>query len=435
MGTALSRVLRASLNRTVAESWSSARTSIADEHKTTMDLLASNPDLKVYGFTSQLGHLDWAPATVDEQRGLLKAHLVGRRSTLPAELFALVSAVKAEQLSHGGTGIAADVYDAVLAAVEHPVTASGAWKDSYSSADVVPAAWWANETLQQHQVAASPGMTISLINGHFVSTAYAVAALVRSIDALAWSLAAISAYAARPSHPHGSSLEDDILRVVEQADLSRDGADTQAPVSLRDLAIFVRPVARSLTAVADAIEERLAHPSGNPLIVTVGGPPVSQGSFLDFNLTFAVTQLEQCVALLVGGLQRLVAHLCAAALEKSPDAQQWVQPPKISRAVVEQMLLDIGTLPANFTGNESDGIEDVWDLSLPTVLRLGRSLGYLQDQRDLLSGLGGEIFDADQTSAVAYAIAEAAIADLLDTSPHAVRNLASSSSAFFGERQ
>lgn len=434
METALSRVLRAGLDGSVAEAWSSARASIADEHKRTMDLLAANPDLKVYGFTSQLGHLDWAPASVDEQWGLLKAHLVGRRGTIPAELFALISAVKAEQLSHGGTGIAADAYDAVLAAVEHPVTADGAWKDSYSSADVVPAAWWANETLQQHQVSASPGMTISLINGHFVSTAYAVAALVRAIDALGWSLAAIAQQAARPSHPVDAGLEQEIFRIVERSATSRGAAATQAPVSLRDLGVFVRPVVRSLTAVAQSIEERLAHPSGNPIIVSADGPPVSQGSFLDFNLTFAVTQLEQCVALLVGGLQRLVAHLCAAALEKSPDAQQWVQPPKISRAIVEQMLLDIGTLPANFTGNESDGIEDVWDLSLPTVLRLGRSLAYLQDQRDVLTDLDPQVFDAGQASAVAEQITEALLDRLLSTSADAVGDLAASASTFFGER-
>ncbi len=368
---AIARVV-GSLGGRRPDAWTDAQTVVERERVAVETVLADPRHTPIYGFDTLLGQLDGIRSPGGEE--LLAAHLLGPRARLDGEALRLISACKAEQLSHGGSGIAPEVFRQVARSALTPLPdAEGAWTASYGCGDVVPAAWWAAAVRGDgfEIDLAAPGTVITLINGHFVSTAAALIAAGRLVHAGERLLAR-----------HRALVHDESVW---------PHAGRQRPVSIRDVAPIEHAWRSGVTALGDAIERRLEGPSVNPLFAaTVAGVEArSQSGFLDFTLTMALTGGLQLAALGAALAQRLVAHLSAAALARDPDAAA-VQPPKVA-AAIGHALRSATAVPLDFGGAESDGVEDLQDLSLLTALRLVEATERLDEALALLDGaLGGD---------------------------------------------
>jgi hypothetical protein len=93
----------------------------------------------------------------------------------------------------------------------------------------------------------------------------------------------------------------------------------------------------------------------------------------------------------MGAVHRFTQQMSEEIQSQSVDPlQRAVQPPKISRAILEGARLRLGNLPLSFTGVESGGVEDVWDLSLSTTRILtdliAEANSQFQPLRDLTGG-------------------------------------------------
>ena len=375
MRPSLARVLSASGSTSVPEEWIDAAARISGERAAIETLLAHDPSPHIYGFTTLLGQLDTQREEKVDQTELLKAHLVGTQRDAPAEFVALVTRCKIEQLHHGGSGVHPDTYLALLRLdTVAGVAARGAWLSSYGAGDVVPAAWWIDNVIPSAARAnLRQGDLIALLNGNFYSTALGVTAAMSAVEVLG----SFVARAARLcSYPRSGPTRGGALLSPELGDYfarnarSHPSDQPQLPISLRDADAYLVPIAVAVAAVGEALERRLAVSSANPLFdVTGDGVKVeSQSGFLDVTLTLALTNLAQAIHLAMRATQRFIVHASETRIEKngSPDVHR-VQPPKAAMAIVERAGLVGGQLPLQFTGSDSDGIEDLRDLSLLTA--------------------------------------------------------------------
>lgn len=353
--------------------WQEAADRLASERNGVEALLESG--VPVYGFTTYLGQLDRyaAPRDSSLEAELLQAHLVGPLSVLPASSVRLVTACKLEQLSHGGSGIDPTTFDSLLAqfAQEPDTGALGCWS-SYGAGDVVPAAWWLNSLSAKGAMTLDHrGDVITLINGSFLSTALALEAALSFADFAGSLLALLGAHAY--SGRLDSGWEPDALAAWLNLRVPPAGSATpQLPLSVRDIEPIGRAFFNAIARLRDAIDARLSSPSANPLFVSKEGATValSQNSYLDFDLTFALTNARQACMLGLGALQRLAHHLSMTLQSASPIPQQFlIQPPKILSAMLIEAQLTCA-VPSVFTGDDSEGIEDLHDLSLMTARSL-----------------------------------------------------------------
>ena len=353
--------------------WSAVHERIAVE-RTQVDE-AIDEGMEAYGFTTLLGHLaDGAmPPGRDDyastQRALLEAHCIdsGVPRVEDRAITRLVAACKAQQLSHGGTGISAEAFAGIIRMLEsddRPIPLPLLY--SYSSGDVIPAAWFVRTLLERRHIdMLRRGDLIALLNGNYVSTAVGLLVLLQ------W-----------------SRISRRFVRLQRQ---TRDRLVIEPrllPISLRDLDPIVRQIRTGTRDLVDRLEWRLSVASGNPLFRSGDSGRVevdSQSSFLDFGLTQSLEQISGSVLTLSHLSQRALTHLCTRLEELEPDvAYRYVQAPKASAALLAQARLRITTTPLALLSDSSNGIEDLWDLSLPTALRLLDTLSLLQLQHRLL---------------------------------------------------
>ena len=414
--SAIRRVLTAVLDSSLPDAWAAGAARVESERQSIDRLLTSNPVPQIYGFTTLLGHLDDHRASADDQWTLLDAHLVGTPMPQTPAFGQLLAACKIEQASHGGSGMSPAAFDALRdRAVDTQSDISGAWTASYGAGDVVPGAWLARDLVARRarkQFAA--GDVIALINGHHISTAIALLAAARATHELAAVSAetAILTAASDPSDSDDASDHSDdasraLITLARAAAGERAGASdptAQAPISLRDARPLLEAALAPLRQTVAGIEARLSKPSANPLFT---GQPLrahSQSGFLDLTLTHALTALQQSLHLAAGLWQRFIVLATASAPSDDP-ARALVQPAKVSQAVVERMA-SMAVLPSRFTGTDSEGVEDVRDLSLDTALRVLELVDLCAAIRSLASRVPG--LEAEPPQPFAGAFVEAA---------------------------
>lgn len=385
---ALGRVLRFVESDRPAPEWVGARPKIVAEREAVEALIADAATPPIYGFTTLLGHLDDTRSQAEDQRQLLREHLVGATWTMPGEFLQLVTGCKAEQLHHGGSGIHPATYDRVLGATRIP-DAAGSWLSSYGSGDVVPAAWWCAAALTAHAESLHQGDLIALINGHFYSTAAGVVVAGRLVDTVSEFLGAYAAAAVAGGSEILGHDDPAVGRILSLFPRSRGDQHRQLPVSLRDARVVVRPIVTHLARLFETIAGRLAAPSANPIFGEEDGAvrARSQSSFLDVQLTLEMTNAIQIVQLLCGVTQRLIEHHVSGWA--GPEAK--VQPPKVAKAYLEQAQLLAGVLPSRFTGTDSQGVEDLRDLSLLTAVGALRVTDVLREELALATGVLGPV--------------------------------------------
>lgn len=398
MRAELARVLVAIRSGDPADEWLKAQNTIASQRALVDRHLSTTDRPRVYGFDTLLGPLDSEAAGDDSQLMLLNAHLQGRKGDVGRDTFAAMTAVKLEQLSLGGTGIHPETFTGILNSMAlDDSTYSGAWKDSYSSGDVVPASWWVKNIMDRGLIPClHPGDVIALINGNFVSTAMGV----MTLNSLSRYFAKFLATSAAVVDPGPAQLQaDDVPRRLVEAIWDRKyirplpASDIQRPVSVRDGRLYVGVIAATLRQLSAALSERLSRSSGNPLFVVQPNGALgsmSQASFLGFSLTQAATSAMQALSLCMGAVHRFTQQKSDELQGRSMEPLQYaVQPPKISRAILEEAKLRFGNLPLSFTGVESGGVEDVWDLSLATTGMLADFVTAANSQLQPLQDLNG----------------------------------------------
>ncbi|MET0735907.1 MAG: aromatic amino acid lyase [Microbacterium sp.] len=367
MGTALA----AATGERVDTTPDLARKTISAERMAVEEFLARGGH--AYGFTTRLGHLDDDAADAEAAEGFLADHLVGETFAIDAAAVRLMTTVKLAQLGHGGSGISVSLFDALR---DHLTTAGdaveGAWLSSYGAGDVVPAAWWLRAVISGTDVRLARGDFIAAVNGNFISTAVAILAAVRAVDAFAEYLAML------PPRPDGaraprSSAAREVLEVLPPR-AAGDRTNVQSAVSGRDSTPFVTAVASSIAAAASAIEDRLDGPSANPLLHLAGGEArfTSQNGFLDFGVTTAMAGIGQTAVMAVGHVQRLVE-----ARAQAEGSSALVQAPKIAEALVVRAAAQAA--PRRFSGALSQGVEDMFDASLIGAVSALHSTALLEE--------------------------------------------------------
>ena len=387
----LHRVLDFTASYSVPEEWREAGRRLESDRYSVLGILQDPSGPRVYGFNTLLGHLDGETSVVEDQDDLLHAHLVGPTWEVDPHFLRLMTACKLEQLSRGGTGIDPATYQALLDKPE-PDGRDGAWFASYGSGDVVPAAWWVSRRVIPVAGPLRAGDLISLINGNFVSTAAGVVVVTRLVDVVTRFVAQYVSFAEAgpPAILSGTQLEagkalEDLLQLFPPSSEQRA---RQLPVSVRDAGAVLRPIVLNLSRLIEALCARLERPSGNPLFAPDAAGrwrAWSQASFLDVQLTLELTNAMQMMHLLCGVTQRLAEH----AVEGMEGPRAQVQPPKVVKALVEQAHLVAGVLPAQFTGSDSHGVEDLRDLSLLTAVRAVRLCAVLDECVEVLSAVIG----------------------------------------------
>lgn len=404
MKAALGRVRAAIDSKRPDEEWLKAQDRISSQRAMVDRHLSTTNRPHVYGFETFFGPLDSNRAPEESQLMLLKAHLQGRQGYIDGDTFAAITAVKLEQLSLGGTGVHPDTFRGVLKSMDLADSQyAGAWKDSYSSGDVVPASWWLKNILDHGRLPTlHQGDVIALINGNFVSTAMGVIALDSLTRYFAKFLAISACFVDPvPARLDGGDLPMSLIEAIWHRTHVRPllASDVQRPVSVRDGRLYVRAVAACLNQMADALSERLDASSGNPLFVVQPDGELgslSQASFLGFSLTQASTSAIQTLSLCMGAFQRFTQQKSDSLQSASMEPLQYaVQPPKVSQAILEGARLRFGNLPLSFTGVESGGVEDVWDLSLTTTGMLKDFIAEANSQFEPIRDLnaGSEIAD------------------------------------------
>lgn len=350
---------------------------ISPQRQLIEEFVGSEKSPAVYGFNRLLGQMDnYEQVSTEDQMNLLRAHLIGHETEISADMFSLLRLSKIQQLSLGGTGISDTSYSALLDYQDNgPVP--GAWTASYGSGDVVIGSWFTKEILEKTGAQLHQGDMISLISGNYVSTAFGIKALTDFLRLagrfvtvyLEHSIFRTDQYSLAATSPE---IRETIHQLHQRCYPSGRSASprVQLPVSLRDPVPALSAILASIASMVAALNKRLSYPSGNPMFVFGQGDDentvenVSQSSFLDFELTTALTNALQSVQLMNGISQRIIAHVSAQSYDNADPSTVKVQNPKVSTAMLLQAGLSAHMLPAVFTGNESGGVEDLWDLSL-----------------------------------------------------------------------
>lgn len=344
----LGSILRAAQSGNPLPAWDAAAPRIEQERAAVRRLITAVGAPPVYGFNTLLGHMDGSRMAETAQDDLLNQHLVGTPEDSGHLFRRLMVAAKLQQASCGGSGLSAAAYQALRASFSYSRSASGAWAHSYSSGDVVPGAWMVKDLLEHELDALREGDLIALINGHWVGAAWGFRALLEALPLLAGAVDA-----------------------AEEAARDMRMGGRQLPVSLRDLGPVKSAIELAVGQTVEALGARLTVGSANPHFTFPGtARPAAEArsgnQFLDYGLTFALTNLIQAQALANGLLQRAIQHWSDGRQDGSAAL---VQPPKVAQAILEQGESQTAQLPARFSGADSHGIEDLRDLATPTALQ------------------------------------------------------------------
>lgn len=369
-------VVRAARTGSVLSRWEAARATIADDHRTLLDLLRQGS--YVYGVNAGVGHRHQdlvAPGRERmQQDAILASHRLPGTHWANAHQSRLVTATKLQQLSEGGSGVSPMTYEAVLAC-----TADQGFRPrlpldaSYSSGDVIPGAWWAQAVVERVPAEeVGPKDILSLCNGSYVHVGCAIDLLVRTeglrsvLDEVARRVREVGGAApvdaggsARSASGRGRSVEG----------IWQRGQD---PVSIRATPQVMATLLAASEMLAEAIEGALGSPSDNPLITPEG--PIEQASFLAPQVALTTSSLIEALLFTATWIERAVHWLCGGGSGVLPadladeGSLGLIQVPKLATAWTEELRLRAGRRTWASGSATSHGIEDLWTLGLAATL-------------------------------------------------------------------
>lgn len=325
-------------------------------------LIDSDNPPAIYGFTTLLGHLDNQSMTAEAQQDLLQVHLVGPEEYLPASYCNLLAVVKTRQLLNGGTGVSPEAFS-MLSNTSWNEPVGGNWLGSYGSGDVVPGAWFVKALMQENPgIVLKPGDLIAFMSGNFSSVAVSIVGSA-TMD--------------------GMHNDIDSIAAVVDNTLSEHDGSIQRSVSTRDMSPMFNELHDSSRQLKDSIIDALQRQSGNPLFVVndEGATPVSNSSFLDFNLRASLIRATHATAIAhtyLLGMTRSVEKL------QSESSTTLVQPTKIMSANHKRLEEVSAGLTSSYSIVESGGVEDVCDLTIHGAMALLKSQSILRESIEIM---------------------------------------------------
>ncbi|MCI6263007.1 MAG: hypothetical protein MR610_07105 [Olsenella sp.] len=366
--------------------WSDATEHINTERNKIESALKNGSLGPVYGFDSLLGPLDHESTFNGYQRVLLKWHLLGNPSRINQRLGRWITACKLQQLSRGGSGISGESFSAIAQAFT-----SGAdipylidLDASYSSADVVPGAWWVKSILGDNAWCLPEGDLIALISGNFITLGVLSFACEQFATELArlFSVLSCSGYRAKTTH----RLSSNFLQTLKLSNLTDERP--QQSVLRRDCTPLIEGIFSCIGISIRQLESAYAEKSANPLFEFGDANTVhalSNSSFLNFDDAKTANDLSRGIILAARWAQRILRNTCEDRLSEPGEANnpQWVQYPKVALAYVlgiEAQQVN----PIQLTGDESSGVEDLWDGGLIAAQGALRQLELLHKVCNLL---------------------------------------------------
>ncbi|MBM7052121.1 MULTISPECIES: hypothetical protein [unclassified Rothia (in: high G+C Gram-positive bacteria)] len=367
----------------IPQSWNDACDLIEYERERILSCLAEGR--QAYGFTSLLGPLDSYEVLESQQKILLDGHVIGNVNKVEKYLAKIICATKIVNLSNGGTGISKSTYEYLLDAAVNDYLLDRIYIDfsaSYGSGDVVPAAQFIRSLLaDKHSLEC--GDLISLINGHYISTAMGIFIFRRLSEIIYSLLECISPFFVTPIQ---ELKNNDWYYRFSPRMIQRDVWDSppQKSVLFRDAEPILRFIDEAFHRLASEIEKDLSRRSGNPLFVVTSDDILlrSQSSFLNFTFSSSLVQIGDLVKLLSGVLQRATQY-CYEKIQDSEDFSQEekiavVQYPKVS----ESYRIKINSIgfSKDYTGYMSGGVEDIWDLGLQCANSVLESIDVFEKQ-------------------------------------------------------
>ncbi len=375
MGENAFAAMRRAIDMRDASMWLPAMARIANERSAIEMAINSGGD--AYGFTSLLGPLDDLSAGEDYQDNLLRWHLIGRPSEIATRCGDWISAVKLQQLSLGGSGITPATFSALADRFAKGICYKIDLDASYSSADVVPASWWVQSVFGDPCHLERQGDLIALINGNFVSIGLIAYATERLIEDLCGILASLSAAGLK-----GYGATETQEAIVDMLHLEHAGNDRpQRSVLSRDCIPMVTGILADVSQAIKVICTALMHQSGNPLFRFDEDKvsAVSNSSFLDFSISSAAMSLAHATRLAARLLNKVISIVCTSAEERSSRDPKWIQYPKVTLGYC--IAIEGGQVgPMQLTGEESGGVEDLWDTGLISTNCLLRQLDILDKE-------------------------------------------------------
>lgn len=335
----------------------SAQHKILREREKINTLLTGKTPPNIYGFNSLLGHMDHLTMTSGDEERLLKTHLVGPVHSMPLDWLRLLAMTKGAQASNGGSGISPEAFGAILEMQTYdPVqsTVYGNWFASYGSGDVVPGAWFvrAIEEITKEKPLHQPGDLISLISGSFVSVALAIVCL-------------------KIMENHRRKLYEIFSLTHNYATRDENNA-SQKSVTVRDFSPILEALDTSIHSLEEEVLQELSKPSANPMFVFRNNQvhAESNSSFLGFGLRMAIVRALHTTSL---SHAYLLGSARTIASTQTEGADFAIQPTKILSAHGKSIESIVSSVGGDYSIVESDGVEDVGDLSLVGAVKLIRA--------------------------------------------------------------
>jgi len=412
---------------------SEARAHIADQYQAFEDIMAADAPPHIYGVNTLPGHREGEPMPADfassYQRNLIHNHCLTQTEFVDGETAHFIHLAKCLTVSAGGALISPDLYDILLDLSADPDFApqipAGA---SYSSGDVIPAAYWARSVLAARpDYDLKPGEGMALINGAFVHIGTALAGFARLEKAWTTYLETTRQFLMRvPANdafmtPAAQPRVEAALRFVTETSRYPAPGDLQPPVSVRAIPQTLSAFHTSIAGFARELLASLSQPSSNPRIGKTGQGEaciLPSGSFVAPSLSLATGQVIDSVLMLGWTLVRRMEYFLSGQVEgvardgTGPnDPIGLIQWPKLAAANLEHMRMLNSRRVFASGGATSYGVEDFWTYGMIVAQQLSGCLDTLMDILELEQTIQREV--REETSSRTAKTAESRAAGFL----------------------
>jgi len=384
---------------------SEARSHIAEQYQAFEDIMAADAPPHIYGVNTLPGHREGEPMPADfalsYQRDLIHNHCLPQTEFVDRETAHFIHLAKCLTISAGGALISPDLYQILLDLSADPEFApqipAGA---SYSSGDVIPAAYWARSVLAARpDYELKPGEGMALINGAFVHIGTALAGFERLEKAWTTYLETTRQFLMRvPANdaflaPVAQPRVEAALCFITEASRYPAPGDLQPPVAIRAIPQTLSAFHTAIAGFARELLNTLSQPSSNPRIGKTGQGEtriLPSGSFVAPSLSLATGQLIDSILMLGWTLVRRMEYFLSGQVEgvardgTGPnDPLGLIQWPKLAAANLEQMRMLHSRRVFASGGATSYGVEDFWTYGMIVSRQLSDCLQQLQDIMDM----------------------------------------------------
>lgn len=384
---------------------SEARSRIADQYQAFEYIMAADAPPHIYGVNTLPGHREGEPMPADfassYQRNLIHNHCLPQTEFVDGETAHFIHLAKCLTISAGGALISPDLYQILLDLSADPdFTPQIPAGASYSSGDVIPAAYWARSVLAARpDYDLKPGEGMALINGAFVHIGTALAGFSRLEKA--WTtylettrqflghVPANDAFLTHASHPRVEAA----LRFVTETSRYPAPGHLQPPVSVRAIPQTLSAFHTSIAGFARELLASLSQPSSNPRIGKTGQGEtriLPSGSFVAPSLSLATGQVIDSILMLGWTLVRRMEYFLSGQVEgvardgTGPnDPIGLIQWPKLAAANLEHMRMLNSRRVFASGGATSYGVEDFWTYGMIVAQQLSGCLDTLMDILEL----------------------------------------------------